>query len=88
MTKLTAARIKEQGVTFTVVLVKPSTMQQTPFDKNKIAQGFAPIFPGGPIVLCAQMGGNVRYWGRTDLVNFLKNVFFEQLPWAEYRAAA
>jgi hypothetical protein len=29
--------------------------------------------------------GTPRYSGRRDLVNFLANVFIEQLPWCEYR---
>jgi hypothetical protein len=89
MTTITAAKIREQGTFFTVVLVKPSAIQQTPAQRDSVARGFSPIFPGGPVVLCAQMsGGQVQYWGRPDLVNFLKNVYLKQLLWAEYRTAA
>ena len=89
MTRITAAAVHEQGVDFTVVLVKPNVLRQPAAEKNTIARSFSATLPGGPIVLCAQTrDGNVEYWGRNDIVKFLSNIFFEQLPWAEYSLVA
>lgn len=87
--KLTAAAVREQGVDFTVVLVTPSALQQPASAKNSLAASLRPIFPRTAIVLCAQNNqGAVSYWGRSDIVQFCSNIFFEQLPWAEYTSRA
>jgi hypothetical protein len=83
---ITAALTHEQGVTFAVVLVKSSAMQAMNRDETQAA--FRTYFPGVPIVLASQRhNGSAEYYGRRDIVAWLSNIFFEQLPWAEYRAA-
>lgn len=84
MYKVQGAVIKEQGVTFAIVVVKPYVLNSATESHNAI-QAFAPIFPGMPITLMAQDGRGVpTYRGRKDIVNFLANLHLSQIPWKEY----
>lgn len=79
--------IREQGVDFAVVLVTRQATQ--PGSREATACNVQPLFPGRPVVLCSQDSrGTPSYFGRHDLVQFLANVFMEQLPWKKYRSAA
>lgn len=78
------ALIKEQGVTFAIVIVKPHVIQVDREAANA-QQAFAPVFPGVPIVLMAQDGRGVpTYYGRKDIVAFLSNTPMEAIPWKQY----
>ncbi len=82
--KIQGALVKEQGVNFAIVIVKPFVLQST-FEANKTRQSFASLFPGLPIILMVQDGrGRPTYQGRTDIVNFLVNVPMSAIPWKEY----
>jgi hypothetical protein len=84
--KITAALVREQGVNFAVVTVKQSAMQ--PANREQTQREFGSLFPGVPIVLMSQdHNGQPTYWGRRDLVAWLGNVFFQQLPWKEHTFA-
>lgn len=84
MTKFQGAVIKEQGVTFAIVIVKPSVLQ-FPSEREKAARSFSPYFPGVPIILMAQNNRGIpTYSGRRDIVNFLANLYISQIPWKEY----
>ena len=83
---ITAAFVKEQSVTFAVVMVKPyvvnSVGQAQDFMRSlRSIRDFQYI----PLVLAAQNGGQIQYRGRDDIVRFLSNVPFSALPWATYR---
>lgn len=81
------ALVTEQGVTFAIVIVKPHVIQNS-FTARETLRGFAPRFPGVPVVLMAQdYRGVPTYYGRKDIVNFLANVPMECIPWREYYAA-
>ena len=84
MEKIQGAVIKERGVKFAIVIVKPHLLlSQT--DSQTTAQAFEPYFPGMPIVLMAQdTRGKHSYWGRKDIISFLSNVPFEKIHWVEY----
>jgi len=85
--EITAAVIREQGVEFVVVLVTRQATQ--PGSREATARSVQPLFPGRPMVLCSQdWQGTPTYFGRRDLVQFLANVFMEQLPWKKYRSVA
>jgi hypothetical protein len=78
------AKIKEQGVTFGIVVVR-SHVLNSPTEQTNMrglgTQAFGPI----PIVLMAQDSRGVpTYLGRPDIVNRLSNVFLEQIPWQRY----
>lgn len=77
------AVIKEQGVTFAVVIVKPHVLNST--DRENVRNSFAPVFPGVPIILMAQDSrGTPTYHGKKDIAQFLANVHISQIPWKKY----
>jgi hypothetical protein len=80
------AVIKEQGVTFAVVIVKRHVIDSTT-EAQRAILAFAPLFPGLPIVLMAQdHQGLPTYYGRQDLSRFMANVPLDAVPWKEYEA--
>ena len=82
--KLQGAVIKEQRVTFAIVIVKQFVIQSQ-IEFQKAATDFSNYFPGMPIVLMAQDSRGVpTYRGRKDIVNFLGNLHPAQIPWKEY----
>ena len=82
---LQGAVIIEQGVTFAIVVVKPSVTMYT----TRLVQMrnmLAPLFPHMPIILMSQdAAGTPHYYGRKDIVDFLKTVRLDQIPWKNYR---
>lgn len=82
--KLQGAVVKEQGVTFAVVIVKQFVIQSQ-IEFQKAAGAFSNYFPGIPVILMAQdYRGIPTYQGRKDIVEFLANVDVSQIPWKEY----
>ncbi len=78
------AVIREQGVTFAVVIVKEHVLNN-PFEADRAIRAFQPAFPGLPVILMAQdYQGVPTYYGRNDLSQFMANVPMECVPWAEY----
>lgn len=87
-TQFEGAKITEQGVTFGIVIVRPHVLHNT---QDQIgmralgAQAFGPI----PIILMAQDSRGIpTYQGRRDIVEFLSNIFIEQVPWQRYTLSA
>jgi hypothetical protein len=78
------AVIKEQGVTFGVIIVKRSVLN-SPTHRAEM-QTFGQLAWGPmPIVLMAQDGrGTPTYQGRRDLVDFLANVDYRRIPWKHW----
>lgn len=84
MMKFDGALIKEQGITFAVVVVKPHVLNNST-DANNARVSFSRYFPAVPIVLMAQDSRGVpTYQGRTDIVRFLSNVHPSRIPWKTY----
>jgi len=84
MAKFQGAVIKEQGITFAIVIVKSSALQSQRASQD-VAISFSAYFPRMPLVLMAQDGrGTPTYFGRKDIVNFLANIHISQIPWKEY----
>lgn len=82
--KFQGAVVKEQGVTFAIVVVKPQILA-SPIQSETATKKFATVFPGVPIILMAQDGrGIATYSGRKDIVRFLANLRISQIPWKEY----
>lgn len=78
------AVIREQGVTFAVVIVKKHVIDSSTEAGRAIA-AFQPVFPGVPVVLMAQdYQGTPTYCGRQDIARFLADVPLEGIPWKEY----
>lgn len=78
------AVLREQGVTFAVVCVKPHVLNTRQSAAEAIAN-FENYFPGMPVVLMSQNGrGTPTYMGRRDIVNFLSQVRMSRIPWKRY----
>lgn len=79
------ALVKEQGVTFAIVIVKPSVL--TSRDREEIRDSFSSVFPNVPIILMAQdVRGTPTYHGRRDIVNFLSKIDHGRIPWKRYNS--
>ena len=81
------ALIKEQGVTFGIVVVKPHVLQSESEARTMRSFGNR-VFGLMPIILMAQNSQGIpTYSGRRDIVNFLARVPIHRIPWREYRVA-
>jgi hypothetical protein len=81
------AVIKEQGVTFAVVVVKKYIIGNK-LKADRAIQSFQTVFPGIPVVLMAQDARGIpTYYGRRDIVGFMAKVPLEAVPWKEYSIA-
>lgn len=82
--RIQGAVIKEQGVTFAIVVAKRHVVSNTS-EANRAIQSFQPVFPGVPIVLMAQDSRGIpTYFGRRDIAKFMANVPISAIPWKEY----
>lgn len=82
--QIEGAVIREQGVTFAVVIVKRHVLN-TRFEADRAIRAFAPAFPQLPVVLMAQdHSGKPSYYGRPDLTRFLANLPLRAIPWRRY----
>jgi len=82
--KIQGAVIREQGVTFAIVIVKMHIVNSQSQSEDAI-RSFSSVFPGMPVVLMAQdTRGTPKYRGRKDIVKFLANLHISQIPWREY----
>lgn len=78
------AIVKEQGVTFGIVIVKHH-VTQSDFEANKARTSFQGLFPGMPLILASQNSrGTFQYQGRSDIVRFLASIDAARIPWKEY----
>lgn len=82
--KFQGALMKEQGVTFGIIVVNPNILNRPP--EAETMQNFGiRVFGPVPIVLMAQNPrGNPTYYGRRDIVEFLSKVPMQAIPWCEY----
>lgn len=82
------AVIKEQGVTFAIIIVKGSATASTS-DARECIVAYQRFFPGIPIILMSQDGrGTPTFVGRRDIVRFLSGISVSQIPWKRYSYAA
>jgi hypothetical protein len=80
------ALIKEQGVTFAIIVVKYYVLEN-PTEREEVRSGFSLIreFRGIPIILMAQDSRGVpTYHGKKDIVNFLVGIDLSRIPWKKY----
>lgn len=79
--------IREQGVTFGIVVVKPHVLQSEN-EKSQMQVLGRQVFGSMPIVLMAQNAHGVpTYYGRPDIVRFLSRTAMYRIPWKEYHVA-
>lgn len=82
--QIEGAVIREQGITFAVVVVKRHVLDNR-YEANRTIQAFAPTFSHLPVVLMAQdQRGRPSYYGRPDLTRFLARVPVRAIPWRRY----
>ena len=82
--KIHGAVIIEQGVTFAIVVVKQSVTNYTS-RIIRTRQQLQYFFPNMPIILMSQdKKGTPHFYGRRDIVEFLKSIRLDQIPWKEY----
>lgn len=82
--KIQGSVIIEQGVTFAIVVVKQSVTNYTS-RIIKTRRQLQYFFPNMPIILMSQdSSGKPHYYGRRDIVEFLKTIRLDQIPWKEY----
>ena len=78
------AIVKEQGITFAIVVVKPHVLNNS-HTANEARKSFSQYFPGMPLILMAQNSKGVpTYQGRKDIVKFLANIDHRRIPWKKY----
>jgi len=78
------ACIREQGITFGIIVVKPYVLHDKCEQQNMIRFGQM-TFGSMPIVLMAQNNRGVpTYLGRPDIVRFLSKVHPSRIPWKKY----
>lgn len=82
--QIEGAVIREQGLTFAVVVVKREVLDSQSRAQDAI-RGFMPAFPGMPVVLMAQDHRGVpTYYGRQDISRFMASVPMRAIPWRRY----
>ncbi len=82
--QIDGAVIKEQGVTFAVVVVKSHVISNTAAASN-MRRSLSSVFPGMPIILMAQDSRGIpTYQGKNDIVKFLANIHPGRIPWKRY----
>lgn len=82
--QIDGAVVKEQGVSFAIVVVKKSLLQ-APARRDEAIGSYQSLFPGLPLILMAQDSHSVpSYYGRKDIVRFLANIDHRRIPWKRY----
>ncbi len=85
--QINGAIVKEQGITFAIVTVKPFVMTNTAVAR-RIRANCSTIqdFEGMPIVLAFQESRDqFVYQGSRDIVDNLREIDPTQIPWKRYR---
>ncbi|MBA3362361.1 MAG: hypothetical protein H0T94_13045 [Acidimicrobiia bacterium] len=79
------AIIREQGVTFGIVVVKPHVLAAGT-QRNRLVVRASRLVGGIPTIRMAQQpNGQARYFGRSDIVRFMAKVPLAAVPWKKYR---
>lgn len=82
--RIQGAVIKEQAVTFAIVVVKKYVIDNK-FSADEAISSFSSLFPGIPLILAAQdFCGRFTYYGRRDISNFLASIDARRIPWKDY----
>ena len=82
--QIEGAVIREQGLTFAVVVVKREVLHEQNRAQDAV-RNFMPAFPGMPVVLMAQDHQGVpTYYGRQDISRFMASVPLRAVPWRRY----
>lgn len=84
--KIIGSVLKEQGVTFAILLVRRRVIQSRS-EADKVRQALQGRFPSMPLILASQDAkGFFEYQGRPDIVRFLSGIDPARIPWKKYDA--
>lgn len=81
------AIVKEQGVTFGIIVVKPRAIATSSVAEETRASFQASLaeFSSIPLILASQDSrGRFTYHGRPDIVKFLASISANRIPWKHY----
>jgi hypothetical protein len=79
-----AAAISIQGMNFAVVIAGPDLLANQG-EADMTIKELSPTFGGVPVVLMAQSeAGSPTYYGDPELVELLRGVPVDEMPWKEY----
>lgn len=82
--RIQGACLKEQGVTFGILVVKHHVLQ-SPSERSSMQSLGIQLFGMMPIILMAQDSRGIpTYWGRSDIARFLSRVPLYRIPWKDY----
>lgn len=82
--QIDGAVVKEQDLTFAIVLVKHTIIKKSSENQEAI-NAYRHIFPGMPIILMGHDAeGKSAYYGPKDIVKFLAKVDPHRIPWRRY----
>ena len=78
------ALVREQGITFGIIVVKPHVLHDSSL-ADSMRQLGVHAFGLVPIVLMTQNAKGIpTYQGRDDIVRFLARVPMRAIPWKQY----
>jgi hypothetical protein len=82
--QIEGALIREQGISFAIVIVKPHVLNSNS-ECETMRRALLSVFVGVPIILMAQNHNGIpTYQGRTDIVHFLANIDASRIPWKRF----
>ena len=82
--KIQGAVIIEQGVTFAIIVVNQTVTNYTT-RAVQVRAYLSQFFPNMPIILMSQdKNGTPHYYGRKDIVEFLRSIRLDHIPWKFY----
>jgi hypothetical protein len=80
------AVMKEQSVTFALVVVRPSLLNDHTEAVKLMDKVGRAAFPGLPVILVAQNERGVpTYLGRQDIVRFLSTIPIQSISWKNFQ---
>ncbi|EHQ87525.1 hypothetical protein [Desulfosporosinus youngiae] len=78
------AVVKEQGITFAIVVVK-HTITKNSKENLEATNAYRHVFPNMPIILMGKDSqGKSTYFGQQDIVKFLAKIDPHRIPWRRY----
>jgi hypothetical protein len=77
------ALVREGGLRFAVVVVRPSVMSGVKRERDEAVRALSEELGVPAVLMIRSSRGTPTFHGRDDLVRILAGVCVEQLPWRE-----
>lgn len=82
--QIEGAIVKEQDITFAIVVVKPHIIQSRS-ETKEARNAYSHVFPDMPIILMGKDSqGKATYNGQKEIVRFLAQTDPRRIPWRRY----